>query len=490
MNYQSLSKSTLWCLQRLKRIGYGSGSRDISFNAQSIDHQVQHLISNIQYKLKNGPLTLSKIKRLCDLSILLFNNQAIIQVLDSLVDSVLVLKKQHEQQHNENLSILKEKNQSNNNTNPYYSEKFIYHLLKEVTDEQSGYHHQWPMELKTKIWDTIPDILEYEWMNWLDKHLDHHHHRPNHVLTSQHLNSISTTQHILLQGLKQRPCLIHLSFDIMITLLLEKELTDWRIISLWNKIITWCHQQLESMDNRQRHPKEIFIQMGFTMDQIDLLLSFIKALLTSDDDDQDHVHQLYKDIVSFIYGGASQHIHRRRNEAWFISMMYPDYIRKCIYLWIRWCTLEQAPWDDQVEHISFFLSWLVNPSLDNRMDDRHHILKDWVLSLKGYNKDNAMSMSSSGLKTFLNNWMIMLNGHIQIGVYILITLIECSNHWTIEECITIIQTFIYGSTTIKVTIPSSHHQSYLLSILQEQISNLKDARKDKLLDYINDRFFY
>ncbi|KAI9301794.1 hypothetical protein BJ944DRAFT_270947 [Cunninghamella echinulata] len=495
MNDQSLSKSTLWCLQRLKRVSYGSGSRDISSNTQSIDHQVQHIMSNIQHKLKNGPLTISKIKRLCDLSILLFNNQVIIQLLDSLVDSVLVLKKQHEQQRNEHLSVLKENNYSNHNTNSYYSEKFIYHLLKEVTDEQSDYHNQWPVELKTKIWDTIPDILEYEWMNWLDKHLDHLHHRPNHLLTSQHFNTSTTQglrqrQHILLQGLKQRPCLIHTSFDIMTTLLLEKGLTDWRIISLWNKIITWCHQQLEIMDSRQRHPKEIFIQMGFTMDQVELLLSFIKALLVSDDDGQDHVHQLYKDLFTFIYGGTSQHIHRRRNEAWFISMMYPDYIKKCICLWIRWCTLEQEPWDDQIENISFFLSWLVNPSLDNRMDNRHHILKDWILLLKGYNKYHVKPTSSIGLQTFLNDWMVMLNGHIQIGVYILVTLIECSNHWTIEECITIIQTFIYGSTTIKVTIPSSHHQSYLLSILQEQISNLKDSRKDKLLTYINDHFFY
>lgn len=72
------------------------------------------------------------------------------------------------------------------------------------------------------------------------------------------------------------------------------------------------------------------------------------------------------------------------------------------------------------------------------MDNRHHMLKDWILLLKGYNKYHVKSTSNIGLQTFLNDWMVMLNGHIQIGVYILVTLIECSNHWTIEECITIV----------------------------------------------------
>ncbi|ORZ14667.1 hypothetical protein BCR42DRAFT_56255 [Absidia repens] len=464
-----LPKSSAWCLDRLRRISYYSTSSNVLLLSRDLERKVDKLVSNIRQQSTNGHLTITKMEQLSDLSLQLLKDDTTLKVVEGIIDAALTME---QQLRNERMKHdIARWNDNDTSGTSILSDRFIQYVLEDMDNGNGLYQQQWPITLKTKAWQAIPDLFECEWLDWMEKQLNS---SSGNIATDRQPSSssvITIIQHPLPQGLKKRPHLMYLSFTLMTKWIFEADLADWRILGLWIKMVNWHLLQQKSIKSTY----EKFQLLGFPGNLAHLLDMMM------DTSPSCHVDQLYAEITSFIYGGSPLTLTRRRNQAWLLCLMRPMYNFQCVRFWIGWCTGDSDTWSDMMDQTTMYIAWLVCPSLDERMNSYYYGLKTWIKSLKGFDSHDPLACSI--FSKFLDDWYISLNGEVQLGVDILGTMIHQFQSWTTDQYISIINRFLDGAnaygpvTKISVTIP-----------LLERLATFDDPQMDLLISHI--RSFY
>ncbi|KAI8079920.1 uncharacterized protein BX664DRAFT_388878 [Halteromyces radiatus] len=363
---KSNTKSSTWCIQRLRRISPTTQPILLSSPQAFEQHIHTKIIPLLHQHLHNGTLSISKLHKLCDLAIVGWEQASMIDVVEGLIDAAIQLDQQD--QNIKYLPIEKRTSKS------YLSPRFIQHAINNKKQ-----YEKWPLKLKTKLWQAVPDIFECEWLDWIDLHLDVH--------KEEEEEEEEEEKDEFLQGLRHCPSLVQRSFCLMARWV-SQDVADWRMVRLfWIKMAELVHV-LDLPENmlHMQHKKE-----G------DLLAPF---------------HATF----GFIYTGSPFTLVERRNQAWLFCLIMPCYMTRCIDTWFSWCMDPLSLWSDKMDDLSTYMAWLICPTLDDRMTVCCCQLKQWIQSLKGY--------PSSGIHSFLNHWYDLFHGHVQVIVRVLVVMIQ------------------------------------------------------------------
>ncbi|KAI8331877.1 hypothetical protein BC941DRAFT_437810 [Chlamydoabsidia padenii] len=282
-------------------------------------------------------------------------------------------------------------------------------------------NERWPITLKIKCWQAIPILFEFEWMTFIEQGGD---------------------GDGLMQGLTHCPGLMHTSFVLIANWMTDWP--DWKILRLW--LTVWTRQGSPS-----------FLALDTASSSVD---------------------QVYAGLMSFIYAGSPLDMMERRNQAWLISMMYPVYISQCTDDWIGWCKQqEEEDWTEKMDYLSCYIAWLVCPSLDNRMVVYHHSMNDWIQSFKGFGQTDPLSCPR--LIGFLDQWYILVNGHLPVGASLLGSMIHHSREWTSSQCLSVINQFIDHANLHEVS------KSSVTRALVERLTMMDDLRMNDLIPQLH-----
>ncbi|CAO3590811.1 unnamed protein product [Absidia cylindrospora] len=427
-----LPKSSTWCLHRLRRISTCPTSSKVLLLPLTLERKVDKIASSIRH-MANGHLTITKVEQLSDLSLLLVKDDTTFKVIEAMIDAALTMEQQLQNERMKH-DIVRWNDNDTSGTD-ILSDRFIQYVLDDMDNGNGSYQQQWPIILKTKAWQAIPDLFECEWVDWMEKQLDS---SSDNVAADQQPSSSSVVtmiQHPLPQGLKKCPRLMYLSFILMTKWIFDADLADWRIMRLWIKMVNWQLLQQKSISSTY----ENFQLLGFPGN-----LAHLSDMMM-DTSPCCHVDQLYVGITSFIYGGSPLTLTHRRNQAWLLCMMRPMYNLRCVGVWIGWCTGDDSTWPDMMDRMTMYIAWLACPSLDERMNSYYYGLKTWIKSLKGFDRQDPLACRI--FSKFLDDWYISLNGQIQLGVDILGTIIHQFKSWTTDQYISMINRFLDGANT-------------------------------------------
>ncbi|OAD79211.1 hypothetical protein PHYBLDRAFT_162289 [Phycomyces blakesleeanus NRRL 1555(-)] len=478
------SSSATWCIDRIRRLvrspltvpSHVESSHMMNVGDtlspkedDATQNQIKQIISNINKRFLDGSLTPQIVSGLMDLSLALLEQNATSVLIEVLINcGTILMDTEQKKLYWGNIE------QSKPNTHipdTYYDDyalhfdttpcifsgRFVSRLLGNPKDRLWKLYRSWTPELIARVWKHQRHIMEYELLDFFQELATIKSYTSKYQL---HKQLERTT---MVQLLQNNPHLVSIAHNKVAKWVIR--FSDWRLVRMWQHVISLLPTLVETKFSDQKHSSTftptykdvdtILSQDAFTYFPYDLKVA--AETLQNSSSEQLFIQHISSQcgtildkLTIYTYTGTFEDIEVRRNEAWVLALMFPDFLQKCTMCLISWC-LNQDVWDSKMDMISSYLGWLMCPSDDDRVDDTVECLKHWIISLKGFHTRQP----DDALKVILIHWEEIFSGNILVGMSIASSiLISTKEVWDSIHC-TLMVNNILGSSSDEINFEAT-----------------------------------
>ncbi|KAI9247659.1 hypothetical protein BDA99DRAFT_565032 [Phascolomyces articulosus] len=459
---QAQSSSIQWCITRLRRLTHATivttnepERKRIKKNGNHIEQQLERLLNELEDRIVADTLHSEKLRQLLDMSLVLVYQDKANLIIEKLVACAIELLEKElaflyrGMEYPSLPSNRIDHNNTHNTTNQDEDDEEIIDQVRSVKQpisqsfletllqhrhghERRGksqlwfLYKKWPWHLKTGLWRFYGEILEADVVDATNSI----------ALESKYISSDDIRSKLndssLIQTMLINICHFRTVYMVISEYLLTKG--DWRIFRFLFHVFDSTIQinNLEVKHHIHRLSPELLSAMN----------------IIESNHDQKMYLELQAVLHQYIYAGDMEGMKNRRCHAWLLPLMYPRFIYQCISVITKWCSNKSEQWNHNVDAAWKMIGWLICPSDDDRLNMFLDRVRQWILALKGFCDNDAISV----IQLFSPEWHDTFNGNIPIALITSLSTLSHLVHWCNEDYLSLLDAILH------FTAPSQQQQ--------------------------------
>lgn len=150
-------------------------------------------------------------------------------------------------------------------------------------------------------------------------------------------------------------------------------------------------------------------------------------------------------LAEHVYADSVERMDAHRIEAWWLTLLYPDFVHRCALHLMEWVAVSTMDWDikvsqrrvlpmrshvrPQLETCCRYLVWMTCPSDDERTHMAYEDMVDWLKWLRRVWAEQGPAQVANGF-----GWcQSVCNGHMVVAQAFLVAALTCAPEWTEED---------------------------------------------------------